>query len=145
MIAWDGQPAEEELAAIREWVNRPEIYLSEDQLQRIYDFPAGSVWDFFLNVLDVRKIPTTAERIETGFDSYLAMYNFTPEQADVLRKIKNVFVANISAGGKVDVDAIFANPIYARLIGEFEEVNGKFDGRLREVVADMQKTFLKAA
>jgi len=40
---------------------------------------------------------------------------------------------------------IFANPIYARLIGEFEEVNGKFDGRLREVVADMQKAFMKAA
>lgn len=141
----DYQPTDEELAAIRAWVNRPEIYLSEDQLQRIYDFPAGSVWDFFLNVLGVRKIPTTAERIEMGFDSYLAMYNFTPDQVDVLRKIKNVFVANISAGGKVDVDAIFANPIYARLIGEFEEVNRKFDGRLKEVVADMQNAFLKAA
>ena len=146
--AWedkDYQPTDQELIAIREWVGRPDIYLSEDQLQRIYEFPAGSVWDFFLNVLGIRKIPTTAERLETGFDSYLTLYNFTPEQVDALRKIKDVFVANLSAGGKVDVDAIFANPIYARLIGEFEEVNGKFDGRLREVVADMQKAFLKAA
>jgi hypothetical protein len=32
----------------------------------IYDFPAGSIWDFFLDVLEIRKIPTTKERIEIG-------------------------------------------------------------------------------
>src|SRR5208282_2004514 len=139
------QPTDEELAAVNAWVAAPDIILTEEQLQRIYEFPAGSVWDFFLAVLGVKKIPTTRERIEAGFDSYLQLYNFTPEQADTLRRIKDAFVANLSSQGRVDLDAIFANPIYARLIGSFEEINAKFDGRLREVVGEMQSVFKRAA
>lgn len=146
--AWedkDYQPTEEELALIKEWAAAPDVILSEEQLQRIYEYPAGSVWDFFLAVLGVKKIPTTRERIEAGFESYLGLYNFTDEQATALRKIKDAFVANLSSGGRVDLDAIFANPIYARLIGNFEDVNRKFDGHLRDVVENMQANFTKAA
>jgi hypothetical protein len=102
--AWedkDYQPTEEELVAVKAWIAAPDIILSEDQLQRIYEFPAGSVWDFFLAVLGVKKIPTTRERIEAGFESYLTLYNFSPERTDALRKIKDAFVANLSSHGKV--------------------------------------------
>jgi hypothetical protein len=58
----------------------------------------------------VKKIPTTRDRIEAGFESYGQLYNFTPEQADVLRKIKDAFVANLSSSGKVDLAAILATP-----------------------------------
>lgn len=146
--AWedkDYEPTEEELAVINSWIAAPDIILTEEQLQRIYEFPAGSVWDFFLAVLGVKKIPTTRDRIESGFDSYSRLYNFTPDQAEVLRKIKDTFVANLSSQGRVDLDAIFANPIYARLIGSFEEINAKFDGRLREVIGEMQAVFKTAA
>lgn len=146
--AWedkDYEPTDEELIVIKAWIAAPDIILSEEQLQRIYEFPAGSVWDFFLAVLGVKKIPTTRDRIESGFDSYSRLYNFTPDQAEVLRKIKDTFVANLSSQGRVDLDAIFANPIYARLIGSFEEINAKFDGRLREVIGEMQAVFKTAA
>ncbi|KAF0156632.1 MAG: Type III restriction protein res subunit [Syntrophaceae bacterium] len=146
--AWedkDYEPTEEELAYIREWVNKPEIYLSEEQLQRIYDFPPGSIWDFFLAVLEVKKIPTVTERIEAGFETYISMYNFTPEQIEVLRKIKNVFAVNISSHGKLDLNAIFANPIYCRLIGQFDEINQRFEGRLQDIVDEMEKSFRFAA
>ena len=96
-------------------------------------------------MLGVKKIPTTRERIEAGFDSYLSLYNFSDEQTTALRKIKDAFVANVSSRGRVDLDAIFANPIYARLIGDFEEINRKFDGKLREVVDQMQGSFKQAA
>jgi hypothetical protein len=142
--AWEDkeyEPTEEDLAFIKEWAGQPIIYLDEQQLQRIYDFPSGSIWDFFLDVLGIRKIPTTTERIETGFESYISMYNFTPQQVEVLRKIKDVLVANISSRGAIDVDAIFANPIYSRLIGQFEEVNRQFDGRLRDVIEEMRGSF----
>lgn len=146
--AWedkDYEPSEEELSVIKSWIEAPDIILTEEQLQRIFDFPAGSVWDFFLDVLGVKKIPTNRERIETGFESYVGLYNFTPEQTGVLRRIKDAFVANLSSQGRVDLDAIFANPIYARLIGSFEETNAKFDGRLREVIGEMQAVFKIAA
>ena len=141
----DYEPTERELGAIKAWTALPDIILTEEQLQRIYEFPAGSVWDFFLAVLGVKKIPTTRERIEVGFESYLRLYNFTSEQADALRKIKDAFVANLSSQGRVDLDAIFANPIYARLIGSFEETNQRFDGRLKDIVAEMQNSFNIAA
>ena len=38
----------------------------------------------------------------------------------------------------------FADPIYSRLIGTFDEINAKFDGHLREIVAAMQSG-IKAA
>lgn len=146
--AWenkDYEPTEEELAAVKAWAASPDIILTEEQLQSIYEFPAGSVWDFFLAVLGVKKIPTNRERIEAGFESYLQLYNFTPEQADTLRKIKDAFVANLSSQGRVDLGAIFANPIYSRLIGSFEEIDQQFDGRLKEVVAEMKRNFRVAA
>lgn len=146
--AWenkDYEPTEEELVAITAWAAAPDIILSEEQLQRIYEFPAGSVWDFFLGVLGVKKIPTTRERIEAGFESYIGLYNFTAEQAATLRKIKDAFVANLSSGGRVDLDAIFANPIYSRLIGSFDQINERFDGRLKDVVSKMEGTFRMAA
>lgn len=80
-----------------------------------------------------------------GFEAYLVLYNFTPQQVAVLRKIKDVFVANISSRGVIDLDAIFANPIYSRLIGRFDEVNQQFDGRLKEVIEDMRGSFKLAA
>lgn len=80
-----------------------------------------------------------------GFDSYISLYNFNAEQVQVLQRIKDVFIANLSSKGKVDVDAIFANPIYSRLIGQFDEVNVKFEGRLKEIVAEMEKQFKVAA
>ena len=104
----DYLPTDEELAAVRVWLNQPELYLDEGNLQRMYDFPAGSVWDFFVNVLGVRKIPTPADRIESGFEQYLTLYNFTPKQVEVLGKIKQVFVANVSSGKPVDLEAILA-------------------------------------
>jgi hypothetical protein len=146
--AWedkDYEPTEEELAFIKEWINKPEIYLNEEQLQRIYDFPPGSIWDFFLDVLGVKKIPTNEERIEMGFESYISLYNFTQGQVEALRKIKNVFAANISSHGKIDLAAIFANPIYSRLIGQFDEINQKFEGQLKVVVAEMERSFRFAA
>lgn len=146
--AWenkDYEPTEEELAAVKAWAASPDIILTEEQLQRIYEFPAGSVWDFFLAVLGVKKIPTTRERIDAGFESYIRLYNFTPDQTEALGKIKDAFVANLSSQGRVDLAAIFANPIYARLIGSFEEINRRFDGRLKEIVAEMQKAFKAAA
>jgi hypothetical protein len=41
----------------------------------------------------------------------------------------------------VDVDSIFANPIYERLIGNYETVNKLFDGNLRGAVDKMQNNF----
>ena len=47
--------------------------------------------------------------------------------------------------GQVNLDAIFADPIYARRIGSFEDIDRQFDGRLRRIVGAMQGSFRRAA
>ncbi len=89
-------------------------------------------------------IKTLIEAYRSGKQKML-VHNFTPQQIIVLRKIKDVFIVNLSSKGVIDLDAIFANPIYSRLIGRFDEVNQQFDGRLKEVIEEMRGSFKLAA
>ena len=134
-------PTPEDIASIEEWAGKPKIWLDEGQLQRIYDYPAGSVWDFFLHAIGKRTIPTPRERIEVGYEQFIASADFSDEQVRILKKIKSVFASNLSSHGQVDVRSIFQNPIYERIIGSYDEVNRKFDGRLDDVIKAMQGNF----
>lgn len=131
------EPTPDDIAAIEDWVSKPEIWLDEGNLQRMYDFPAGSVWDFFLHALGKRRIPAPIERVQTGYDSYIRSAEFSERQVEVLRKIKDVFIAAMSEHGSVDARTIFANPIYERIIGSYQEVNKLFDGKIDEVIETM--------
>ena len=137
----DYEPTPVDIDVVEDWVSQPEIWLDEGNLQRIYDYSAGSVWDFFLHVLGKRRIPTPFERVQTGYDSYIRSAEFTDKQVEVLRKIKDVFIAAMSEHGSVDARTIFANPIYEQIIGSYQDVNRLFDGRIDEIIEAMQDNF----
>jgi type I site-specific restriction endonuclease len=130
-----------EVEAVEDWVTKPEIWLDEGNLQRIYDYPAGSVLDFFLHVLGKRQIPTPMERVQNGYETYIRGAQFTDAQVERLRRIKDVFLSALQERGEIDVQGIFGNPIYENIIGSYDEVNRLFEGRLDEVVAAMQRNF----
>lgn len=134
----DYAPTDDEIDTIRTWSKNPEIYLDENQLQAIYDFPQGTMWDFFLNAVGIRKIPTRRERIERGIESYLATYDFNDSQIKTLRRLKEIFAANVEARKEITTDDIFANPIYERIVGSRDEIERKFSGRFSEVVRDIE-------
>lgn len=119
----------------------PNIFLEERHLQKIYDYPEGSAWDFLLHALGKRTIPTPKERIEKNYLSYIKTYNFTDDQVKVLKKIKDVFASNIASKRNIEVNDIFGNPIYESLIGSFKQVNQTFDGNFNLVIADLKQTF----
>jgi type I restriction enzyme, R subunit len=131
-------PTDEELELIRDWMSRPEIYLDEGNLQRIYQFPQGTTWDFFLHATKVKNIPTLEQRIQQGFDSYLKTYNFTDEQIRLLRMMRDIYVANIASSKKFKAEDIFMNPIYEQFIGSRTEVEKKFEGRLDEIITELE-------
>lgn len=135
------EPTPDEVATVEDWVAQPDILLDEGHLQRIYKYPAGSVMDFFLHVLGVRRIPAPKERIEKGYESYIASAAFNDEQVKVLKRIKDVFISNLSSHSQIDVRAIFSNPIYEKLIGSYEDMNKLFDGRLAEVIGELAQAF----
>jgi type I site-specific restriction endonuclease len=81
------EPSEKEIEDIKMWTKNPNVYLDEGQLQKVYDFEQGSIWDFFLHALKVKAIPTPKERVEKGFESYIKTYNFNDKQIHILREI----------------------------------------------------------
>ena len=115
--------------------------MDEGHLQKMYDYPEGSIWDFLLHALGKKKIPTLKERIEKSFMSYIHTYDFTDEQIVVLKNIKNVFAANVASKRDINAKAIFGDPIYERLIGSYESVNSKFEGKFNLVLNDLKSTF----
>ncbi len=136
------EPSTEEVETIKDWAKNPQVYLDEGQLQKVYDFNQGSIWDFFLHALKIKKIPTTKERIERGFDSYLKTYSFTDEQIHTLQDIKDIFAENIIHRNRLTAQDIFNNPVYVRIIGaDYQEINQKFDNRLPQVFDELQSTF----
>jgi type I restriction enzyme R subunit len=140
------QPTEEEIDKFIQWLSLPNTFMDEGHLQKMYDYPEGSAWDFLLHALGKKKIPTPKERIEKNYLSYIHTYNFTDEQIIILKKIKDVFASNIASKREIDVKEIFGNPIYERLIGSYDSINQKFDGKFNLVINELKRTFgLKAS
>lgn len=135
------QPTEEELAKFIQWLSLPNTFMDEGHLQKMYDYPEGSAWDFLLHALGKKKIPTPKERIEKNYVSYIHTYNFTDEQIVILKKIKDVFASNLASNRDIDIEEIFGNPIYERLIGSYDSINQKFDGKFNVVINDLKQTF----
>ncbi len=135
------QPTDQELMDLVEWLSKPNTFLDEGHLQKMYDYPEGSIWDFLLHALGKKKIPTPKERIEKNYLSYVHTYSFTDEQIVVLKKIKEVFASNVASKRNITEADIFGNPIYEKLIGAYEEVNKKFDGKFHQVLEDLKNTF----
>ena len=117
--------------------------MDEGHLQKMYDYPEGSAWDFLLHALGKKRIPTQKERIEKNYLSYIHTYDFTDEQIVILKKIKDVFASNIASNREIGIKDIFGNPIYERLIGSYDSINNKFDGKFDLVISDLKQTFQK--
>lgn len=137
----DYEPTEVEVQKFVDWLSKPNVFLDEGHLQKMYDFPEGSAWDFMLHALGKKKIPTPKERIEKNYLSYIHTYDFTDDQIKILKKIKDVFASNISSKRDINVSEIFGNPIYERLIGSKDEIDRIFDNKLDLVFADLKNTF----
>lgn len=134
-------PTDEEIAQLLLWIKSPNTFLDEGHLQKMYDYPQGSIWDFFLHAMGIKKIPTPKERIEKNYDSYIHTYDFSDEQIAVLRKIKDIFVSNVATNKDIETKDIFGNPIYERLIGSYDSINKKFEGKFDTVLNDMKQMF----
>ncbi len=136
----DYQPDENELDVIDGWLRNPDIYLDEGQLQKIYDYPDGSSWEFFLHGSDIKPIPTPKERIEQGFQAFIQSENkFNDKQLQTLAKMKDVIVTNLSNRKDFGKDDIVANPVYRMIIGSSDQIESIFDGNFSGVLNDMKK------
>lgn len=129
------QDTDDEIEYMDEWVKKPDIYLDEDQLQKIYDYPQGSIWDFLLQAFGIKKIPTVKDRISQGYDAFVSTYNFNERQIKQLNKFKKIFIANAENRTGFSPDSIFSNRVYEKKIGTRKENDEIFEGKF-DVVFD---------
>jgi hypothetical protein len=138
----DYEPTESEIDMLNAWTRSPEVFLDEGQLRKIYGFEQGSIWDFFLHGTDIKKIPTPRERIELGYESYIKTYNFSKQQTDILRYMKDTVIVDIADKKYNSAQEIFDDPILAAIIGkDYNEVNQLFDNNFPNVFNELKTTF----
>ncbi|MCL4385481.1 MAG: DEAD/DEAH box helicase family protein [Actinobacteria bacterium] len=135
------EPTDSDLEIIKEWAKNPEIYLDEEQLKRIYNYPQGNIWDFFLHATGVKSIPTLEERIEKGFEEFIKAYNFTnDEQVRILERIKNILAKNYINNKRLSSNDIFSSPIYEQIVGRKEELDKVFQNRFSEILKYLEES-----
>jgi type I site-specific restriction endonuclease len=133
----DYVPEERDLDMLKDWAKNPEIYLDEEQLKRVYGYPQGSIWDFFLHAVGIRKIPSLEERIEKGFSGYIKTYNFTDEEIKILEKIKNILAQNYVKNKRLSPDDLFSSPVYEQIIGSKEDLEKVFSGDFKNILDNL--------
>ncbi len=137
----DFEPTEDDIETLEKWVRKPKVFLSEEALQKMYSYP-GTVWDFFLHVLGMKKIPSPEERIKAGYKSFITSAQFNEEQVAILEKLREILLANLADIQRTDVKSVFQNPVYEKIIGAtYEQVNSKFNNEFDSVILEMTKNF----
>ena len=135
------EPTDQELELLKEWLKAPEVFLDEGQLQRIYNFPDGTVWDFIRDAVGSKKIPTQIERIIKGCESFLREKDFSDEQIIFLKKVRDSFIINLTKNDRFSFKQLFSDPIYQNLIGSYTDINTLFDGKLDDVTKELVGNF----
>jgi len=137
------EPTEKDLKILRRWTKNPEIFLDEEQLKRIYNYPQGNIWDFFLHAIGIKHIPSPEKRIEEAFEKYINSKDFTDEQIRTLRKMKKILARNYLKHKKLDVNIIFSSPIYEQIIGRKQDLERIFANKFNFILKDIQTTIPK--
>lgn len=132
------QPEDNDLEILKDWAKNPKIYLDEEQLKKIYVYPQGSIWDFFLHAIKKRKIPSLEERIEKGFSEYIKRSNFNDEQIRILYKIKNILAQNYVRNKRLNPDDLFSYPLYEQIIGRREELEKVFSNNFKNILHNLE-------
>ncbi len=137
----DYEPNEEEMEILEEWARNPEIFLNTEQLQKIYRYPQGNMWDFFRHAIGHRRVPTLEEQIQVIFDKYIQISDLTDEQIKTLKKLKKIIIKNLIKHERVDYSEIFSNPIYSQIIGTKQELEEQFGSNISYILQEIEESF----
>lgn len=99
---------ESDLHALEETLNDPELYITEDVLQKVYDQNKGTLVQFVKSILGLYKFPEPEIRIKDAFQTYIIENNthYTADQLNFIRTIQTVFAKT----KHIEYDALFDAP-----------------------------------
>ncbi|MBP7690017.1 MAG: hypothetical protein KA765_19030, partial [Thermoflexales bacterium] len=92
-IAEGGMVSEAELERLAARLNSPEFWFNEKTLREAHAQPIGALSDFIRAALGLYRFPTREERIEQNFQAWVAARSLNPDQAKMLRLLRNRYLA----------------------------------------------------
>ena len=132
-IAEGGEVNEDELERLAARLNSPEFWFTEKALREAYGEPVGSLFDFVRAALGLHRFPTREERIENNFRAWVAARSLQPEQARMLRLLRNRYLA----GERIDL-AVFNRDATFKQIGGRRKMEGLFgEEGLKRIVDEL--------
>jgi len=84
---------ESDLRDLELTLNNPELYITEDVLQKVYTQNKGTLVQFVKNILGLYKFPDPAVRIKDAFDTYIIENSrrYSADQLNFIRTVQTVF------------------------------------------------------
>ena len=83
---------EKDIQDLADALYSPELYISEEILQRVYNRPKGEVVEFIKHILGITKLKDPSELIDEAFSGFIIKYNFlSADQTDFMRILQTVF------------------------------------------------------
>jgi type I restriction enzyme R subunit len=84
---------EEDLKNLETTLNGPDLYITEEVLQKAFKQGEGTLVQFIKNVLGMYKFPTPKAKIEDAFKTFMVEKNYlNADQVNFLRTIQTVFM-----------------------------------------------------
>ena len=85
---------EEDLENLEKTLNSPELYITEEVLQDVYDRHKGTLVEFLKEILNLRKLPNYKEKVKEAFKTYMVENNYLKaNQVNFLRTLQTLFIA----------------------------------------------------
>jgi type I restriction enzyme R subunit len=83
---------EEDLQKLEQTLNSPDLYITEEILQKVYKQQRGTLVDFVKKILGLYEFPEPEKKIEEAFKTFMIEKNYlNADQVNFLRTIQTVF------------------------------------------------------
>ena len=92
-IKRDEMLAEEDLRKLEAALNSPELYITEDVLQKAFNQSKGTLVQFIKSILGLYRFPDPEVRIKDAFNTYIIENNkqYSADQLNFIRTMQTVF------------------------------------------------------
>ncbi|MCK4667229.1 DEAD/DEAH box helicase family protein [Candidatus Dependentiae bacterium] len=123
---------EEDLVNLENELNSPELYISEDNLKKVYSQPYATLVEFIKFIIGMYEFPKPEDLINDAFNTYVVERNnrnpLNSDQLLFLRTIKNVFAKK----KKIEYNDLFDPPFTSMGIDAAIKIFS--EGELREII-----------
>jgi type I restriction enzyme, R subunit len=114
-------PEVEEMQALAEVLNTPDLFIREEILQQVYENPEMRLVDFMRHILDVQRFPSREQRIKAAFQRYVgARPNLTVVQRSFLYAVRALLIQRADEQTALTADQLSQVPF--NRIGKVEEL-----------------------